>query len=126
MFVQALATVFANAAIPQKLVILGLLSAIPLTLVAALLGSGSGRNCAAWRRVVAELRFAGPALGLLVGALNSFHMGQTIQRLHFDVTAKQLAPGILEVSTVIGLGALIGILAAVLHVALGFGRHEAT
>jgi hypothetical protein len=61
---------------------------------------------------------AGPALGLLVGAMNAFHMAQSIQRAPFDPTAKQLAPGMLEVSALVGLGALVGLAAAGAHAAL--------
>jgi len=95
-------SVFANAAIPQKLVLLALIAAFPAILVGAVLGKP---------RLVAVLGRAGPLAGLLTGALNGFHMGRTILRLPFDVTAKQLAPGILEISTVVGLGALVGIAA---------------
>jgi hypothetical protein len=65
-----------------------------------------------WRHLIAAVRIAAPLLGLLVGAMNAFHMAQTIQRVPFDPTAKQLAPGILEVSALLGLGALAGLVAA--------------
>ena len=48
--------------------------------------------------------------------MNSFHMARTIQKLPFDVTAKQLTPGILEVSTLIALGALVGLVATAMLV----------
>ena len=64
---------------------------------------------------------AGPALGLLVAGLNSFHMGDTIQRAPFSPTLKQLAPGIFEVSTLVSLGALVGVAAVVAHAAIRFG-----
>ncbi len=118
MFGQALVSVFTNAAIPQKIVLIVLFGAIPTTLAAAALAVKGGPRDSLWRRIVAELRVAGPALGLLVGGLNSFHMGETIQRLPFDPTLKQLAPGIFEVSTVVSLGAMVGIVAAVTHATL--------
>jgi hypothetical protein len=119
MLASALVNVFMDAAAPQKFVILALLAAIPATLIAALLAwRTTGRN-APWGRIVADLRVAGPVLGLLVGGLNSFHMGQTIQRLPFDPTLKQLAPGIFEVSTLVSLGAAVGIVAVIAHAALG-------
>jgi hypothetical protein len=54
--------------------------------------------------------------------MNGFHMARTIQRLPFDATAKQLAPGILEISTVIGLGALAGLVAAATCLILALAR----
>jgi hypothetical protein len=114
---QALVSVFAHAAVPQKIVLILLVAAIPATALAAALAL-KGNETSPWRRLIADLRLVGPALGLLVGAMNSFHMGQTIQRIPFDPTAKQLAPGILEVSALVGLGALVGVVAAVAHVAL--------
>lgn len=125
MFEQALASVFANAALPQKIVLTALAVAVPLSLAAAALGLRAGARDSRWRDVVSALRGLGPALGLLMGAMTSFHMGQTIQRLPFDPTAKQLAPGILEVSALIGLGALVGVVAASAHVGLGWAdAHE--
>jgi hypothetical protein len=72
-----------------------------------------------WCLIVSQLGVAGLALGLLVGGLNSFHMGETIKRLPFEPTLKQLAPGIFEVSTLVGLGALVGVIAVVAHAAIG-------
>ncbi|WP_304273688.1 hypothetical protein [Caulobacter segnis] len=113
---QALWSVFDHAALPQKIVLALLCAALPGTLIAAVLGGRTPRNL--WRRIVSELRFAGPALGLLVGGLNSFHMGRTIQTLPFDATLKQVAPGIFEVSTLVSLGALVGLVAVVAHGAM--------
>jgi hypothetical protein len=55
---------------------------------------------------------------LLTGAATSFHMGQTILRLPFNPTARQLAPGLLEVSLLAGLGALVGLIATGAHLTL--------
>ncbi|WP_374572611.1 hypothetical protein [Phenylobacterium sp.] len=125
MLVQALESVFANAATPQKIVLVVLLAAVPATLAAAVLALRSEAQDNIWRRIVADLRIAGPALGLLVGGLNSFHMGRTIQRLPFDPTLKQLAPGIFEVSTLVSLGALAGLVAVAAHAALGLAALRA-
>jgi hypothetical protein len=122
MTAQALWSVFETAAVPQKVVLLLLCAALPGALIAAVLGARSPRNI--WRRVVAELRIAGPALGVFVGGLNSFHMGRTIQKLPFDPTFKQLAPGIFEVSALVSLGALVGLVAVVAHVAMSVGEAE--
>ncbi len=122
MFEQVLTSIFANAAMPQKIVLAALTAAIPMTPVAAAVAFGTKTHDSLSRRLVSDLRVAGPVLGLLVGAMNSFHMAQTIQRLPFDPTARQLAPGILEVSTIVGLGALLGIVAAGAHMALGWTR----
>lgn len=120
MFEQALDSVFANAAFPQKVVLAALAGALPMILIVATLAGRRKAHDRHWRCIVSGLRVAGPALGLLVGAMNGFHMGQTILRLPFDPTAKQLVPGILEVATLIGLGALVGLVAAGAHLALGW------
>jgi len=126
MVLQVLAAVFADAAVPQKIVLILLVAALPATLAAAAFSARTPASDNRWRRLIADLRFAGPGLGLLVGALNSFHMAQTIQRVPFAPTAKQLAPGILEVSLLVGLGALVGLLALAAHVALSLaaGRKQ--
>lgn len=119
-----LATVFENAAAPQKITLIILALAVPTALLAAGLALRRGRRADLWRRLVSDLRIAGPALGLLVGAMNGFHMARTIQRLSFDPTAKQLAPGILEVSALVGLGALVGLVAVGAHLALGLSQRR--
>jgi hypothetical protein len=117
---QALLSVFANAALPQKVVLLALVAALPLIVAAAAAQiRRSGTDRGPWRRLISDLRIAGPALGLLVGAMNGFHMAQTIQRVPFEPTAKQLAPGLLEVSTLVGLGALVGLVAVATDLMLG-------
>lgn len=129
MLSSALAGVFANAAVSQKVVMIALCVALPLTLVAAARATRGGASGAKWRRVVSELRIAGPALGLFTAGLNAFHMGETILRLPFNPQMKQLAPGIFEVSVLVSLGGLVGIVAAVAHIAIGFAavsRHDAS
>jgi hypothetical protein len=114
-------TVFANAAIPQKIALVILAAAVPAILVAAALElrrPGSGP----WRGLIGAARQVGPLLGLFVGAVTSYHMGRTIQRVPFEPTAKQLAPGILEVSALVGLGALVGLLACAVLCLLGLAR----
>ena len=111
MLLQGLGSVFANAALPQKIVLLLLAAAVPLVVVATGLALRRGVHGDLWRRVVADLRVAGPVVGLFVGGLNGFHMGETIQRLPFDPTLKQLAPGIFEISTLVSLGGLVGVVA---------------
>ena len=108
---SALETVFANAALPQKAVLIALVAAMPMTLIASILAMRRGMGRRLWRRIIAYLGLAGPALGLFAGGLNSFHMAETIRRLPFDPTLKQLAPGIFEVSTLVSLGALVGLVA---------------
>ena len=119
MLSPALAGVFANAALPQKLVLIALLAAVPLTVILALLALRGGAAEAASRRVVENMRLAAPAAALLTAGLSSFHMGETIMRLPFDATLKQLAPGIFEVSALVSLGALVGLLAVIAHVVIG-------
>ena len=110
MNLQTLAAVFAHAAPPQKAVLIILAAMFLLTLAAAGLAL-AGSWLYRWRGLVGGLGMAGPMLGLWVGAMNSFHMARTIQRVPFDPTARQLAPGILEVATLVGLGAAVGLTA---------------
>jgi hypothetical protein len=114
-------TVFANAAVPQKIVLILLAAAVPAIPVAAALELRRP-NSGPWRGMIGAARSVGPLLGLFVGAVTGYHMGRTIQRIPFDATAKQLAPGILEVSTLIGLGALVGLLACAVLCLLGLAR----
>ena len=93
MLEQVFGTVFGNAAVPQKIALIVLVAAIPMTLAAAGLALRSDSRSGPWLRVVSDLRVAGPALGLLVGAMNGFHMARTIQRLPFDATAKHWRRG---------------------------------
>lgn len=118
MFGQALVSVFSDAAVPQKVVLAVLVGAVPVILASTVLESRARAGAHPWRRLIADLRGVAPGLGLLTGAMTSFHIGQTIQRLPFDPTAKQLAPGLLEVSLLVGLGALVGLVAAGAHWAL--------
>ena len=122
MTAQVLWSVFDSAALPQKIVLALLCAALPGIAVAAALGSRTPTNI--WRRIVAELRIAGPGLGLFVAGLNSFHMGRTIEKLPFDPTLKQVAPGILEVSTFVTLGALVGLVAVTAHGSLSVGERR--
>lgn len=116
MMLEALWSVFSNAAAPQKIVLILLSAALPGAWVAAALAARTPGD--GWRRVVAEMRIIGPALGMFVGGLNSFHMGRTIQKLPFEPTLKQVTPGIFEVSTFVSLGALVGLVAVVAHVVI--------
>jgi hypothetical protein len=118
MFEPVAASVFVNAALPQKIVLLALVGSVPFIAVATVLAYRDKEANSAWARVIADARIAGPIIGLLVGAMNSVHMGQTIMRVSFAPTAKQLAPGLLEVATLIGLGALVGMVALVAHCVL--------
>ena len=106
---QLLGSIFANAATPQKIALVGLVLAFLFVPALAFLAR---YNTAPWRRLLSDLRIAAPTFGLLVGAMNSFHMARTIQKLPIEVTAKQLVPGMLEVSTFIALGGLVGLVAS--------------
>ncbi len=119
MSVPTLANVFADAALPQKRVFVLLLAALPLTVVAAVMALRGGPRANLWRLIVHHLRLPGIALGTFVAGLNSFHMGQTIERLPFEPTLKQVAPGVLEAAALISLGALVALTATMAHVAIG-------
>lgn len=111
MAVDVWASVFVQAALPQRLLMIALVMAILFVLTA--LALAWPRPAASWRRAIAGLGMAGAGLGLLAGAMTSFHMARTIQSLPNDVTLKQVAPGILEVSSLVGLGATVGLLALI-------------
>jgi len=119
MFQSVAESIFVDAAAPQKIALIVLVSAVPFIVVATVLAYRKKQADSPWARIISELRLAGPIIGLLFGAMNSFHMGQTILRVPFAPTAKQLAPGILEVATLIGLGALVGLVAWVARCVLG-------
>jgi hypothetical protein len=109
-------TVFAGAATPQKcvFVLLGV-TMLAAPLLAIMARSDPGR---AWGRALADLRLAGPLLGLLMAGMNSFHMARTILKLPGILTVKQIAPGILEVSTLVVMGVLAGLIAQACRVAV--------
>ncbi len=111
-------SIFLNAALPQKIVLIALLAAVPVVCFSVLSALRDEAKSASWKRVISLLLIGGPMAGLLVGAMNSFHMAQTILRLPMDVTAKQLAPGIPEGSVFVGLGAFVGLVAGAAHLAL--------
>lgn len=101
-------SIYAGAAPPQKVVLVFLCAAACLAVGLAILAKF---RTGPWATTLSGLRAGAPTLGLLVGAMNSFHMARTVQKLPFDVTAKQLAPGVLEVATLVGLGAVVGLVA---------------
>jgi hypothetical protein len=110
-----LAEAFADAAIPQKMVMLVLVLALPAALAAAVNRLGEAPGTARRSVFLSELRVAAPALGLLVGALDALHMAQTIRRLPTAATSKDLAPAIIEIAVLVALGALAGLFAAALN-----------
>jgi hypothetical protein len=122
MSASALASVMTHAALPQKIALSALTAGLLFIVAVTVFGLAGRHTSRLWCRLVRDLRVAGPALGLLVGAMNSFHMAQTIQRVPFDPTAKQLAPGILEVSTFVGLGALVGLAAIASGLAMAWAE----
>jgi hypothetical protein len=109
--VEVWVSVFVNAAVPQRILIIAMLAAVPAILTALALALRAPEG--PWRRVIADIGVSAAGLGVLIGATESFHMARTILRLPFDATLKQLAPGILEVSTIVGMGISVGLLAFV-------------
>ena len=121
MSIVRLAAVFADAAPPQKGVFL-VLVVTALALPALVLAAASRGGV--WERGLAEARNVAPLLGLLTGALNSFHMADTILRLPVDVTAKELAPGVFEVTSLIILSAIVGLEAELALLGVEFFRRK--
>lgn len=107
----AVLATFSAAAIPQQIVLASLAASIPAILLATTLVLLKKDRGGAWRTLIADMRFAGPVVGLLVGGLNGFHMAETITRLPFDPTLEQLAPGIFEISALLGLSGGVGAVA---------------
>lgn len=123
--VEVWVSVFVNAAVPQRILIIALLAAVPAILVA--LALSWRRPKGPWRRIITDIGVSAAGLGVLIGATESFHMARTILRLPFDETLKQLAPGILEVSTLVGLGISVGLLAFVAdRLSQGFARESSS
>lgn len=114
--ISVLETAFASAATPQKCLFIMLAAAMLLAPLSALMAH-FGQD-ARWRRALAELRLAGPLLGVIMGGMNSFHMARTILKLPDLLTVKQIAPGILEVSTFVVMGVVVGLIAQVCLVAV--------
>jgi hypothetical protein len=106
---SVLETVFTSAATPQKCLFVALALAIPSAPLLALMARYDHDR--PWRRVLDELRQAAPLLGMMMGGMNSFHMARTILKLPNLLTVKQIAPGILEVSTFVVMGVLVGLIA---------------
>lgn len=112
--------VFQRAALPQKLVFLVLIA----WSLAALLSLA--RRDAPPPRAIGALRVAGPALGLLVGAMNAFHMMDTALRLPVSPSVKALAPGVMEISALVGLGAGAGLVAMLVCIGRRGGERPRT
>jgi hypothetical protein len=108
----SLASVFADAALPQKMVMASLLLSLPAALVSA---AGAWRRRAPRSIFASQLGIVGPALGLVAGAGNALHMTQTIARLPQAATSKDLAPAIAEIAVLVMMGAAVGLIAAGLN-----------
>ena len=119
-----LVAVFVDAALPQKAVFAVLGLSVPAALIVSARDFRRVGLAARPSAFVSELRIAGPALGLLTAALDGFHMARTTLRLSYAPTPAMLAPGVMEVASLAGLGALAGLVAVVLHSALGRRRTE--
>lgn len=103
-----LVQVFQNAALPQKLVFVLLLASVLAALAAALMDLRAPRKNG---RLLSKLVLAAPLLGLLAGSMNAFHMMHTTLRLPTSPSAKDLAPGVMEIAALVGIGALAGLVA---------------
>ena len=112
-----LVSVFIDAALPQKAVFAGQCASMPAALVIAARNVRRDRSAARASAFISGLRVAGPALGLLTASLDAFHMARTALRLPYPPTAAMLAPGIMEMASLAGLGALAGLVAVALHAA---------
>ena len=99
------ADIFSHAALPQKLLFLGFIGVMLFGAGVAILQPLKAS------KGLAALGLACPMLGVLCAALNGFHMMQTTLRLPFEPTLKMLAPGMMEMSALVGAGALAGLIA---------------
>ena len=120
-----LASVFVNAALPQKAVFVVLGVAILAALAVAARDVATARSASRRSVFLSELRSAGPALGLVTAALDAFHMSQTALRLADPPTPAMLAPGVMEIASLAGLGAAAGLVAIALHSLLARRRSAA-
>jgi hypothetical protein len=119
-----LASVFVDAALPQKGVFVVLGVSILVALMIAARDVARARSASRRSAFISELRSAGPALGLLTASLDAFHMAQTTLRLPYPPTPAMLAPGVMEIAALAGLGAVAGLVAVALHSVLGRRRSE--
>jgi hypothetical protein len=106
-------SVFSGAAPIQRTVFVLLICAIVAGLAGVAASLTRRALPMAWRRGLNQLRTAGPSIGLLVASLDGLHIASTILRLPSDPTLKDLAPGIQEVTALLALGALAGLVATV-------------
>ncbi|WP_304219725.1 hypothetical protein [Phenylobacterium aquaticum] len=107
--------VFEHAALPQKVVFVFLLASLLLAVLSAAAALGRRSNPNASLPFASKISYAALAVGLLVGALDAFHMMDTTLRLAVSPSAKDLAPGVMEIATLVGLGALSGLVGALVQ-----------
>ncbi len=106
-------TVFAQAALPQQSLFLVFIVLMILCVATAVFN-----RVKPFSRLSAPMKALSllcPLAGVLCAALNGFHMMQTTLRLPFEPTVQMLAPGVMEMSALVVIGALAGLTAAAAH-----------
>jgi hypothetical protein len=104
------ATVFLDAAVPIKLMML-MLCASMVAAVVVTVRKLLSPNISGGSAYLAALRFAGPLLGLLGAGLNALFGFLAIAGLGRPVPLEVLAPGLAEATLVLVLGLLAGVVA---------------
>ncbi|HLI67045.1 MAG TPA: hypothetical protein VKU90_11835 [Caulobacteraceae bacterium] len=112
------AQMFASAAIPQKLIMIGIVAAIVVSVVVSTAKLSAGSRLAGGSAFVSGLRLGGPIAGLLGGAYGGLAMAMGLANVGNPPTLKVLAPGFAEIATVVALGFLAGAVAVVLNWAI--------
>lgn len=107
------ATIFADAALSMKLLMILLLVAMVAAVVVAVRKLMSGRHLSGGSAFLSALRLGGPLIGLLGGAYNGLKIciGLAQGAQPFQV----VAPGLAEAAFLIVLGLFSGIVAVICH-----------
>lgn len=106
--------IFAEAALPMKVIIIALLVAAIAAIVVTIRKVASGRHLTGGSAYLSALRLGAPLLGLLGAAFNGLMGFLAIAR--FGPPSMQvLAPGLAEAFFLLVLGLLVGFIGVVCH-----------
>lgn len=105
--------IFFDAALPIKVIMLGLLGATVAAVVVAAAKLASGPNLTGGSAFLSGLRLGGPLAGLLGAALTSLLIFIGLSNAPGPVPLKMIAPGVAEALTLLALGVLAGAVAVI-------------
>jgi hypothetical protein len=105
------ATIFANAATVEKLIIIILLASVVAAVAVAVLKLKDGQRLSGGSAFLSGLRLGGPVLGGLGACWSLLSISIGLANIPNDVPLRVLAPGFAETVLMIGLGFLAGTVA---------------